>query len=76
MQNSKNHDINSLINQISQRINMTPDDLKKAILNGDINKIKSSMPKEKAQKFDTFLTNQEILNSTDINETINKFLNK
>lgn len=70
------NDINSILNALSQKINMSPDELKKAVLNGDIAKIKSSMPKDKAEKFNSFMNNKDILNSKDLNKTINDYLNK
>ncbi len=76
MANINPKDINSILDMLSKKMKMNPDELKNAVISGDINKITSSMSKENADKFKGLMNNKDIMNSTNINDAINKYLNK
>ena len=73
--NQPNYD--SLIKMISQKLNMSDDQLKNAVASGNFEEIKSHLSKENTDKFNDLLKNKDqITQSNDINSIIENYFKK
>ena len=54
-----NNEINNLINGLSQRLNTSPDDLKKNLEKGNLNSIVNKMSSTQAKKLQKILDNPQ-----------------
>lgn len=56
---ASNEQINSLINQLSQRLNADSNDVKDALQKGNFDKVLKNMDQKQAQKISAILSNEQ-----------------
>lgn len=56
---ANNEQINSLINQLSQRLNANSDDVKSALQKGNLDKVLKNMDPKQAQKISDILSDEQ-----------------